>query len=218
MTSFRLKVQKFDQVSEQICLFELSWGQGLQQAATLSYPSQLSQMYQEWQRAYLRFYKTLEKPGFSVNPDANNPLRGRVVDSGDLLPSPIDWRTKLVHAEATLLNEFHRWLRSAELFEIRSTIAHASRTTPEAASISVFLTCTPLELARLPWEMWELGTDLAVTKTIRIVRTPVTIGRTIAPPRRRRARILAILGDDTGLNFQVDRDAGDREVRKGGCC
>lgn len=134
---------------------------------------------------------------------------------GHLTPEAVDWHSKLLEAETKLLNEFHRWLRSAELFEIRAAIAYASRRVAAARpspepSIDVFLTCTPIELARFPWEAWEIGTDFAVTGTIRIVRTPATIQAESFHTRwhrRGRARILAILGDDTGLNFQTDRDA-----------
>lgn len=215
---FRLKVQQI----EQICLFELSWGQGQQLSATLKYPSSLAERYQDWRRIYLSFYKTVELPLLPADaPPADSALRGWMIDGGRFTPSPTDWHRELVEAETRLLNEFHRWLRSAELFEIRATIAKSSR---EAAadrptlhhSIDVFLTCIPLELARFPWEVWEIGADVAATGTIRIIRTPAKI-RTAATQRmgsaqvarqsRGRAKILAILGDDTGLNFQTDREA-----------
>ncbi len=208
MKGFRLKVQQIDQR----CLFELS-GQGQQLAATLDYPIQLTELYQDWKRVYLSFYKTVELPLLPTDlPDAE--LRGWTISGGYLTPAPIDWQRKLVEAETRLLNEFHRWLRSAELFEIRAAIARASREvtvtdrpTPDPR-LDVFLICTPLELARFPWEVWEISADFAATGAIRILRTPATIRIESGSSNvRHRARILAILGDDTGLNFQGDREA-----------
>ena len=105
---FRLKVQQIDRT----CLFELSWGKGQQLTATLPYPASLEQSYQQWQKAYLNFYRTA--------------LRGRVVATGKITPSPEEWHRQLVQAEARLLSEFDRWLRREELYEIRTEIARAA--------------------------------------------------------------------------------------------
>ena len=213
---FRLKVQHIDQ----ICLFELTWGQGQQLVATLSYPSLLAERYQNWRRIYLSFYKTIELPLLPVDlSPSNSALRGWTIAGGQLTPT-VDWHSKLVEAETQLLKEFHRWLHGADLFEIRATIARASQTVavsdcPETHSVDVFLTCIPMELARFPWEVWEIGADVAATGTIRIIRSPAVIRNPATSDvksmplgrRGRRARILAILGDDTGLNFQIDRTA-----------
>jgi CHASE2 domain/CHAT domain len=207
--SFRLKVQKIDQ----ICLFELSWGTGQQLNSTLHYPVALTESYEEWRRLYISFYKTAQMPlASSLNSPHNTPLRGRALAQGSLTPTT-DWHTKLVEAETRLLNDFHRWLRSAELFSIRAEIARYSQdsTTINSHGLNVFLTCTPLDLARFPWEAWEISTDFAATGTIRIVRTPANIRTETTArktlQRRGKARILTILGDDTGLNFQLDREA-----------
>jgi len=190
---FYLKVQRV----EQACLFELSWGRGQLIGVTVPYPETLTRLYQEWSSVYLSFYKQA--------------LRGRVSQMGNLRKPPVDWHAKLVQAEAKLLYEFHQWLRRGELFELRSRIVQAVRdqgmkdTTP---IIEIFLTCNPLELARLPWEAWEIGTEFAVQGQIHILRTPLTIqGTTVTPRRRRRARVLVIWGDDTGLNFNADQEA-----------
>jgi hypothetical protein len=192
---FHLKVELIDQT----CRFELSWGVGQQLVEKLNYPEILTKLYQDWQQIYLSFYTTA--------------LRGRVQASGSLNapPPPVDWHAKLVQAEAKLLYEFHRWLRSGDLFEIRRGIASAAANKIDASSppVNVFLTCSPLELERFPWEAWEIS-DFANAGNIRIIRTPQNI-RVEADEeqvlRRRKARVLAILGDETGLNFQADRQA-----------
>lgn len=190
---FRLKVQRVSQ----FCLFELTWGSGQQLSATLNYPEALTTLYQEWQRTYLSFYKSTS-------------LRGRVAATGSIVPQTIDWHANLVEAQAKLLSEFHRWLRSADLYDIRAVVAGAAKNlaqVPARYYIDIFLTCNPIELERLPWETWEI--EFATTATIRIVRTPVNVRAetTSSRNRRRKARILAILGDDTGLNFEADRQA-----------
>ncbi len=197
---FYLKVQRV----EQACLFELSWGHGQQLSVVLPYPETLSILYQEWSSVYLSFYKTA--------------LRGRVAATGSIAPIAVDWHAKLVQAEAKLLYEFHQWLRQGELYEIRSRIVQAAvdleRGTrgekgETSAFVEVFLACNPLDMARFPWETWEIGTEFATRGKIRISRMPINIqdAPVIPKSRRSRARILAILGDDTGLNFQADKEA-----------
>ncbi|WP_413161082.1 CHASE2 domain-containing protein [Capilliphycus salinus ALCB114379] len=186
VSKFNLKVQQV----EQVCLFELSWGQGQHLEVKIPYLETLTKFYQEWQDTYLNFYK--------------RPLRGRVVKKGQL-SVPVDWHAKLVEAEAKLLAEFHRWLRHEELFEIRASIAKAAS---DHLRVELSLSVTPLELSRLPWEAWEIGTEFAASGKIRILRTIYARSKRILPaPRQRKARVLAILGDDTGLDFQVDKQA-----------
>ncbi|MBL1177177.1 CHASE2 domain-containing protein [Pantanalinema sp. GBBB05] len=187
--SFRLKIWQI----ERTCVFELSWGQGQQLTAKLPYLPTLTTLYQNWQQAYLNFYQSA--------------VRARVGKSGTLPKPEIDWRAKLVQAEAKLLAEFHLWLSQAELLEMRREIARAAQDTDRAV-VDVFLTCDSVELERLPWEVWEPGTEFAAKKTIRIARTPARI-RADRQQRQRQGkmRVLAILGDDTGLNFQADQAA-----------
>jgi hypothetical protein len=189
MTVFNLRIRQ----CAQVCDFELSWGQGQILFAQLNYPDSLTGLYQEWQNAYLSYYRQ---------------LRGRAKKSGSVPEPTKDWRAILVKAEGQLLYEFHDWLRARELYQIRAKIASAiSQSEPKQFWVDVFLTCTPLDLARLPWETWEIGTDLGASGKIRIARTPANIYHESVRPIRRKARILAILGDDTGLNLAGDETA-----------
>ncbi len=197
--AFHLKVQRI----EQVCLFELSWGRGQNLNTTLPYPQNLTVLYQEWQQIYLTFYKTA--------------LRGKVAETGSIVPPPVDWHAKLVQAEAKLLSEFHQWLRSSELYEIRSAIAKFRGNGGEGTlnfplhNIDILLTCHPRDLEQLPWEAWEIGTEFAWNiGEIRIVRRPINIQETVTNLSLRtpgKARVLAILGDDTGLDFRVEKEA-----------
>lgn len=199
VSTFHLKIQQV----EHVCLFELSWGKGQHLGVTIPYPETLTRLYQDWQQIYLNFYKKA--------------LRGRVENRGKLTSPPVDWHAKLVQAEAKLLSEFHRWLRHEQLYDLRATIAKATseglqnlpQTQHSCWRVDIFLCVSPLDLSRLPWEAWEIATEFAAPGKIRIVRTPTDIRRPTNSQfnRRRKARILAILGDDTGLDFKADKEA-----------
>lgn len=192
MNQFYLEVQQVDK----FCLFKLSWGQGQQLNAQVYFPEELKYEYQEWSNCYLDFYK--------------NSLRGRAGTQGNIAPLQVDWHAKLVEAEATLLSEFHQWLRSGELYDIRSILEDAIiELEQNAAPIDLFLTCSHLDLERLPWEAWEIRKGVAATGKIRIVRKPWNIQEPTANQQKgdRKTRVLAILGDDTGLNFKTEKEA-----------
>jgi len=204
----RLKVQ---QVQQTTCFFELSWGREQRRDATLVYPAILTECYENWQWAYLGYYKNMPLPALPEPSVTQTPLRGRSLSGSG---GAIDWHGRLVRAEAELMSEFHRWLGQGELLQIRTEIARACRQAAEqnalvTSGVQLFLTCSPLELSRLPWEAWEIGAEFGVSG-IRLVRTPPNIHQELsAAPmqRKRRPRVLLILGDDTGLNFQADRQA-----------
>ena len=191
-TAFYLTIQQV----EQVCLFQLSWGQGQHLSVNVTYPENLTKLYQEWQNIYLSFYKKA--------------LRGKVANMGSLAAPPIDWHARLVQAEAQFLSEFHHWLRSAELFEIRKQIAQASKQN-QNPYLDIFITCSTLTLAKLPWEVWEIGTEFALESSqIRIVRTAKNRQGTVTATQGKyphKARILVILGDETGLNFKTEKQA-----------
>ena len=151
--------------------------------------------------------------------DPKSPMRGRVAASGRLKPVTNDRQARLAKAEANLLHQFQRWLRSSELYEIRAEIARAAREAGENADghnpqpIDLVLTCSPTDLERLPWETWEIGEELSSSSNIRISRCPLNVRREafkIPQHRKSRMRVLAIMGDDRGLDFEVDRKAVSR--------
>lgn len=201
---FYLRVQRI----EHSCLFELSWGQGQRLSKTLPFPDLLTTLYQQWEQAYINFYKTINIP-LNSEPETKDIWRGKAVASGSIAPRKIDWHGKLIEAETRLLYEFHCWLRNSELFEIYDRIAIASRAAAESEnSIDLFITCTPIEVARLPWEAWEFSSESARARKIRIARVPANIRNESAvhqvKQKRRYPRILVILGNDQKLNFQED--------------
>ena len=199
---FQLHVRRV----EQTCWFDLTWGQGQRLSAELSYPSSLEEALRAWQAAYLDFYKT--------------ELRGRAAASGAIAVPPIDRHKILAQAETKLLYEFHQWLRQAALGDIRVCIAKTARERTAASRsrlppiLKILVACEPLDLARLPWETWELIDESAIAAQVRISRMPTTIRGVPATAlgtklhkRRGKARVLVIIGDETGLNFEADRAA-----------
>ena len=183
------------------CEFRLSWGDGQRlPSVALPQPAEVLEVYQHWQQTYLNFYRT---------------FRGRVVGVGQLSDVE-DRRAQLVKTEADLLAEFHRWLRYPKLDPMRQQIAQLAKDRSvqgdaepaRGTSLTIFLTCTPTALERLPWEAWEIGKELGTVTTIRIARSPDQIrAQPIKAARRGRNRVLVILGDDTGLDFKTDREA-----------
>ncbi len=190
MADYRLKVTQV----EQVCFFELTWGKGRQLTAKLPYPAKVEALYQSWQRIYLNYYQSALRSG----------LRGKAVISGQLT-TKTDWHGQLVEAEAKLLYEFHQWLRSAMLFDIRSELGGKKA----AEGLDLLITCDPIDLGRWPWEEWEISAEFGSTGQVRIARLPANVREAVASVRRSHAaaRVLVILGDDTGLDFEAELDA-----------
>jgi hypothetical protein len=199
---FHLRVQLIGSV----CVFDLSWGKGQRLSKTLKFSAALESLYQDWQRAYLSFYRTAQIPA-PTSLEAIDAMRGKAVSSGIVTASRTDWHAKLVEAETRLLYQFHRWLRQEELFDLYTAIAQVSKVS-DTSVINIYLTCTPIELTRLPWEAWELGASFATNRTIRIIRVPLNIRQEASSKtvkhRRIRPRILVILGNDPHQNFAED--------------
>ena len=185
---FQLEIQKI----ESTCLFKLTWDKEKQNSPPVPYPDALSELYPSWRKAYVDFYKTALRVKV---PEAKND--GKISFSQDR-------HSQLVQAEAQFLAVFYRWLRSEELYEIRSKIA--SEGSKDPTPIALFLTCSR-ELEMFPWETWDLGAEF--NQSVKIARSPTNITNSnqkrLQPSRK--PRILAILGDDTGLDLNGDRTA-----------
>jgi hypothetical protein len=185
MPTFHLKVIQI----EQTCLFELTWKSSHRLNTKVIYPTTLADYYQDWRRNYLSFYR--------------DQMRGSAGVSVSLLEIPKDWYGPLGLAEKQLRREFQYWLDSADLKPIRQVMVDAANQAGEAL---IFVSCDNLAIAKLPWEAWQLGTMANVN--VQILRT--SLNRTVtdaATQRRGKTRILAIIGDDTGLDFSKSKAA-----------
>jgi hypothetical protein len=186
------------QQSDRLCLFRLSGPQGLRLSAKLPYPDSVMIAYQQWQGAYMDFYQRLGR--------LRGGLRARVVNSG-VVETVEDWRSRLVQAQAQLQSEFYDWLNHRDLLPVRSAIAQAVAS-PEAPGVELFITCDPMDLDRLPWETWEIAREFGIPSAVRIARSPMNLpAERQGRKRRGKLRLLAVLGDDTGLDFKAERAA-----------
>lgn len=189
---FQLKVTRIGQN----CTFELTWDRGKCLHATLDYPQVLSTSYQKWQQAYLNYYRH---------------LRGKIKFKGSVTEPPEEPDFALVQAEVQLLSQFHNWLRCRELYALRATLVRATKDSVDKQPywIDIFLTCSSLELERLPWEAWEIGTDFGGVGKLRFARKPANICHEPITTRKKtgKARVLAILGNNENLNLKDDVQA-----------
>lgn len=200
-STFRLKIRQIDQS----CVFDLTRFDGQEISATLKYSERLTELYQNWQQIYRRRYELQARARVSHQGGSGTPRR-------------YDWDQELRIAETALLSEFDYWLGQAELLEIRETIQRSVAATVSQRSnhdqeashaVEVLLDCSPLSLARLPWEMWKLAPKNAALGNLRIGRTVTTkiTPTPIAKIRRSKARILVVLADAPDLNSEHDRQA-----------
>lgn len=192
---------------EQSCWFELTWGtDGQRIMKVIPFPTRLSHLYTEWQRLYLGVYRTLDQTLAPIL-DVDDGLRGRSVASGVVQPTSTDLKGQLQTAEASLLHEFRRWLLDPELHDIRAQLAAASQAVAQSDRpiIDLFLTCSPLDLARFPWETWQITAEFAIGGQVRLVRTSENIRQPTTQPEKRKARVLAVIGGDALLNFEKDK-------------
>lgn len=186
---------------EQSCLFTLSGESGERLTAEVPFPPVLMDIYQQWRKAYIQFYQT--QISFNVEETENN-FRGKSAGSGSISPST-DWKRRLSDAENRLRYDFNQWLRSHQLYEIRAKIAEFCRKNSPEGVIEIGLICGSTDLAKLPWEAWEIGAEFAISNPLRIYRIPSNItAHSVQTYQRYRSRILAIIGQDGRSNFQQD--------------
>ncbi|MFG6107274.1 CHASE2 domain-containing protein [Leptothoe sp. EHU-05/26/07-4] len=192
---------------QQICLFDLTWGDGMQLTAQVPYPEELTLLHQRWQRAYYNFYRALQKADAVGESSA---MRGRTGAVGQVPVAQTDLRSQLGQAEVRLLTVFQSWLERRELIGIREQLNRRGEGLQRG--VTLYITCAAKELRRLPWETWELARGFGQGPPMRITRLPANISVAANPPKkqRRKARALVIIGDDSGLDFKQDLDAIDR--------
>ena len=98
--------------------------------------------------------------------------------------------------------------------EPKQTTSRAVNNGKQAISLQEYEYENELEqfdLSRLPWESWEINAEFAARGQICISRIPDNLRDPLpqrsSPVRWRRLRILVILGDEDGLNFQKEKRA-----------
>lgn len=202
---FRLNIWQADKH----CVFQLRCGDAQECSDTLEYPEELTTQYEAWREIYLEFYPN---------------LRAKELSRGGLNPSPsVDLGHELEEARAKFLDAFQRWL--AQLREIKERIQHKIHTVAQNIShseekevtrptVDIFIACNSIDLERLPWEAWKLvpedvPSEILPTEILRIARIPIATRQEYVEShpylRSGKPRILVILGDDTGLDLDKDK-------------
>lgn len=196
-TVFQLNVLRIGQD----CSFQLTCGERPPILAKLKYPGELDRLYRDWRGAYERSYGV--------------PLRAEIQDDFSFTPKQVDWKNKSEEAKAALLEKFYQWLGSVELLPIRDEIQSVTFNQLSEKKlwkgnnncVDLLISCDSPDLARLPWEMWEI----APKDLVHISRTAINAGNKVIAaetiPQRGKPRILAILADARELDLGEDGEA-----------
>ena len=184
MNQLKLTIKKISY----ICDFNLSWSKNKTLVAQLRYPESLSNLYQKWRNAYFNYYQSLRVTAKKI-----------IINQ-----SPKDYHRVLRDSHYQLIDEFQCWLLSPELVTIRRQIVSIINNNPQE-NLDLLIACYPNELTRLPWETWDIGSDLAAKNQVRIARTTINSSSGIKTVSRScKPRILAIIGYDPNLDFSQD--------------
>ncbi len=199
-TVFQLNILRIGQD----CSFQLTWGERQQIFANLKYPEELNHLYQDWKGSYKRSYGV--------------PLRAEIQDDFSFTPNQVDWKNKSEEAKVALLQKFQQWLGGVELLPIRNQIQSAAVRQisdkklwmEQNNCVDLLIACDSTDLARLPWEMWEIAPKDS-SMVVHISRTAINAGNEVIAAgnisRRGKPRILVIFADAEELNLIEDRKA-----------
>lgn len=101
--------------------------------------------------------------------------------------------------EANVLkNSFNDWLSSDELQSIREKFIQNVKASDE---MQLLVKTDNLQIQRLPWNLWNLFESYTKAEVTFIPCAYEATGKTPVKPK---VRILAIIGDSTGINTQAD--------------
>lgn len=98
-----------------------------------------------------------------------------------------------------LIDCLQRWFDSKEFRCINNTLREELK---RNEAIRVLIRSDNLELQRIPWHLWDFFDKYSLAEfalTTTASQTPPK------PPRKPRVRVLAILGNSSGINVQIDR-------------
>lgn len=143
----------------------------------------LPQLYQNWQAAYRQMGEPTLRIHFPEAQITNVSIRDHCDRAATVLKQRLnDW----------LSHEQLRKLRERLLLEV-----------PKSEPIRVILQTSDPMLRRLPWLVWDLLEEYYPNAEIALSIDDYEL--TTAQPIRQQVRILAILGDSSGIDLQTDR-------------
>jgi WD40 repeat protein len=112
------------------------------------------------------------------------------------------WREDCEKSAVDLRSRLNNWLKSESFRPIREKWLQQLSPSDE---VRVLIRTSSMPLRKLPWHLWDLIEDYPNTEVA--YSTPESELRTLSktPTYRDKVRILAILGNSTGINVQKDR-------------
>jgi hypothetical protein len=113
-----------------------------------------------------------------------------------------------IHNAANRLSEsLNEWLNSQSFTPIREELLKKLLRNDE---VRIIIQTEDMLLRKLPWHFWDFFDDYFKAEVVLATSTPTTRLSQFLQPRPERdknvVRILAILGDDTGIDITKDRD------------
>ncbi|RMF26468.1 MAG: CHASE2 domain-containing protein, partial [Cyanobacteria bacterium J083] len=181
---------RISQIGE-ICNFELTWNQSNKTSSQLLYPQSLENTRVNWQKSYLQYYGN---------------FRGKEIKKGEIKVNSRQGLLLVTSWEKKLIAELNQWLKSPELANIQKQILK-SVTIPSLQPIDLFIASNNVNLAKLPWEAWQITTEPSIDRQINFFRYPIEIQEQVEFNLGSTAqlKVLAVFGDDHNIDLTQDR-------------
>jgi CHASE2 domain-containing sensor protein len=157
--------------------------------------SNILRNYQDWHSAYLSLetlYRASKKQEqlnseYRLSKKPQQKTRGSFLEDCNL-------------AAGVLRDNLNNWLNSDELRLLREKLIQKVSASDE---MRLLVKTDDVQMQRLPWHLWNLLEPYNKTEVAVIPTVFETVGQIFPKPK---IRILAILGDSTGINTQADAD------------
>lgn len=153
------------------------------------FATNIFQLYKQWQADY----KKIDLPMRITT------KKGTAGNSKEILQSCRKSAEMLKYGIKAWLNSEQR-----EVQRLRETLLRALGN--ESGEISVLIQTKDPQLKKLPWQEWEIFADIYTQAEMAISPTDYSSVTTVQATAVGKVRILAILGDDTDINPQQDRN------------
>lgn len=159
--------------------------------------SQVEESYVLWQSRYRRLGSQMRLEDEDT----------QITNIGDRFLNPVD---ECKEAGQILIGALNNWLKSSSFSSIREKFLQKIRTDEE---IRIILQTDDYLLRKLPWNEWELlaeYTNAEIAFSPRDYETPKVANINIK--KKRKIKVLAILGDSKNINIEEDREILKREL------
>ncbi|MBD1905566.1 pentapeptide repeat-containing protein [Trichocoleus sp. FACHB-832] len=148
--------------------------------------SDLVKAIDQWQSAY----RSIEK--------SSRIKAKKIVYGGSLT----EWRSDCENCATELRKQLNNWLVLESFRPIREKWLQQLSPSDE---VRVLIRTSSVQLRKLPWHLWDLIEDYTLAEVAYCVPESEQSALSKTPTYRDKVRILAILGNTTGINVQKDR-------------